>query len=89
MVSGLADGVCDAAWIVLDEDGLDEIDDTQRSSGEGVTGAVDEAEGVTGAASSQPVLRTASANPSDAPTTANVSDALRIVRRERGRASER
>jgi hypothetical protein len=93
MVSGVADGVWTAAGIVVDAGVANEADDTQRATGQidaGVSCAVDEAEGgLAGAVSTPPAPRTAMANASDAPTRANASDALRIVRRAPGGASER
>jgi hypothetical protein len=74
MVSDLADGLCVAVGVVGERGVVDEFDDAERVSGE-----VDEAKGVTGAASVPPAPRTATANASDALTKASASEALRMV----------
>ena len=87
MLSDAADGVGAAVGVAVEEivvDGVHEFHDSGCATGE-----VDEAKGVTGALSSPPAPCTANANASDAPTRANVSDALRLVMPGRRGVTER
>jgi hypothetical protein len=84
MVSDVRGGFCAAAGTVLERIVIHELGDAQRVSGE-----VGESAGATGTAPVRPAPRMARANASAALTSANASDALRIVSAERRGAAER
>jgi hypothetical protein len=84
MVSGVADSVWTAAGVV----GERVVVHTFRDA-ECVIGEVDETSEMIGAASVRPIPRTARANASAALTSANASDAVRMVSPEHRGSAER
>lgn len=90
MVSGVADGVCTAAGVVIDGVVAEDAGRVTRDihDARGLTGEFDEAEGL-GGASGSPAPRTARAAPTDAATRTNARNVLSKVGGDRRDVPER